>query len=55
MFLLLARLGLRAGEVVSLKLDDIDRQQGCITVHGKGGHWSTMPLPADVGEAIAAI
>jgi len=55
MFLLLARLGLRAGEVVSLKLDDIDWQQGCITVHGKGGHWSTMPLPADVGEAIAAI
>lgn len=54
MFLLLARLGLRAGEVVSLTLDDIDWQEGSIAVHGKGGHCAKMPLPADVGEAIAA-
>lgn len=52
--LLLARLGLRAGEVVSLTLDDIDWQAGCITVHGKGGHRAQLPLPIDVGEAIAA-
>jgi site-specific recombinase XerD len=54
MFLLLARLGLRAGEVVSLTLDDIDWQHGCLTVHGKGGHQTAMPLPVDVGEAIAS-
>ncbi len=54
MFLLLARLGLRAGEVVSLMLDDIDWQEGSMTVHGKGGRCVKMPLPADVGEAIAA-
>ncbi len=54
MFLLLARLGLRAGEVSSLMLDDIDWQEGSMTVHGKGGRCVKMPLPADVGEAIAA-
>ena len=52
-FLLLARLGLRAGEVVALTLDDIDWQEGCITVRGKGGSCTKMPLPADIGEAIA--
>jgi site-specific recombinase XerD len=52
--LLLARLGLRAGEVASLTLDDIDWQEGCIGVRGKGGHWSQLPLPVDVGEAVAA-
>jgi integrase/recombinase XerD len=51
--LLLARLGLRAGEVVSLQLEDIDWDAGCVTVRGKGGHWSQMPLPIEVGEAIA--
>ncbi len=53
MLLLLARLGLRAGEVVSLKLAAIDWEAGCVTVRGKGGHWSQMPLPSEVGEAIA--
>ncbi len=52
--LLLARLGLRAGEIVSLTLDDIDWHAGCITVNGKGGHRAQLPLPIDVGEAIAA-
>jgi integrase/recombinase XerD len=51
--LLLARLGLRAGEIVSLKLDDIDWHNGCITVRGKGGSYCQLPLPIDVGEAVA--
>jgi len=50
--LLMARLGLRAGEVALLTLDDINWQVGCITVHGKGGHLAQLPLPADVGEAL---
>jgi site-specific recombinase XerD len=52
--LLLARLGLRAGEVVALNLKDLDWEAGQMTVHGKGGRSAQMPLPADVGEAIAA-
>lgn len=54
MLLLLARLGLRAGEIVSLKLDDIDWKAGCITFKGKGGKLAKMPLPIDVGDAIAS-
>ena len=52
MLLLLARLGLRAGEVAALTLDQIDWQNGVLTVRGKGGQWTQMPLPQDVGEAI---
>ena len=52
--LLLARLGLRAGEVASMSLDDIDWEGGWLTVHGKGGKRCKLPLPADVGKAIAA-
>jgi site-specific recombinase XerD len=51
--LLLARLGLRAGEVVGLNLEDIDWKEGQIIVRGKGGKSVLMPLPVDVGEAIA--
>jgi site-specific recombinase XerD len=51
--LLLARLGLRASEVIALELDDIDWRAGVLTVRGKGGHHDRLPLPADVGEAIA--
>jgi integrase/recombinase XerD len=51
--LLLARLGLRASEVGLLTLEDIDWDGGRITVHGKGGKPCQLPLPADVGEAIA--
>jgi integrase/recombinase XerD len=51
---LLARLGLRAGEVAALTLDDIDWRAGEITVRGKGGRAGRLPLPADVGEAVAA-
>jgi site-specific recombinase XerD len=50
--LILTRLGLRAGEVIHLALEDIDWYAGCITVTGKG-HCSQLPLPTDVGEAIA--
>jgi site-specific recombinase XerD len=50
--LLLARLGLRAGEVVALQLDDIDWRGGEILVRGKGLLHDRMPLPVDVGEAL---
>jgi integrase/recombinase XerD len=50
--LLLARLGLRSGEVTSLELDDIDWQGGCLSVHGKSGQRTQLPLPKDVGDAI---
>jgi integrase/recombinase XerD len=50
----LARLGLRAGEVAGLSLDDIDWRAGEVVVHGKGGRSERLPLPADVGEAIVA-
>ncbi|HJY86503.1 MAG TPA: tyrosine-type recombinase/integrase [Candidatus Acidoferrales bacterium] len=52
--LLLARLGLRAGEVVALELDDINWRAGEITVRGKGLFHDRMPLPADVGKALAS-
>lgn len=51
--LLLARLGLRASEVVALRLDDIDWQVGTFIVRGKGSRQESMPLPADVGQALA--
>ena len=52
--LLLARLGLRAGEVVALLLDDVDWDAGRMRVRGKGGREGWLPLPPDVGQAIAA-
>lgn len=52
--LLLARLGLRSGEVAFLELDDIDWANGCLQVHGKGGRCTWHPLPQDVGDAIVA-
>lgn len=51
--LLLARLGLRAGEIVSLTLDSIDWDAGIIFIRGKGAQNASLPLPTDVGEAIA--
>lgn len=50
---LLSRLGLRAGEVAAMQLDDIDWRAGTLTVRGKGRREEKMPLPADAGEAIA--
>jgi site-specific recombinase XerD len=53
--LLLARLGLRAGEVVRLELDDIHWRAGELAVRAsKGHHRDRLPLPADVGHALAA-
>lgn len=52
--LLLARLGLRAGEVVHLHLEDIDWRAGRLHIRGKGGRSDALPLPADVGAALAA-
>jgi site-specific recombinase XerD len=52
--LLLARLGVRAGEVVGLSLDDIDWSTGQITIRGKGGKSAQLPLATDVGAALAA-
>lgn len=51
---LLARLGLRAAEVAGLQLEDLDWRAGQITVRGKGRRDSLLPLPSDVGEALAA-
>ena len=51
--LLLARLGLRAGEVIRLTLDDIDWENARLSVHGKADRFAQLPLPADVASAIA--
>jgi site-specific recombinase XerD len=51
--LLLARLGLRACEIVALNLEDIDWENARITIRSKGGRWAQLPVPTDVGEALA--
>src|SRR5450755_920192 len=51
--LLLARLGLRAGEVAAITLEDVDWRRGELLIHGKGGRDDLLPLPCDVGEALA--
>ena len=45
--------GLRACEIVALELDDIDWDNGRITIRCKGERWAQLPLPSDLGEAIA--
>lgn len=52
--LMLARLGLRAGEVAGLLLDDIDWRRGEILIRGKPNRCDRLPLPIDVGEALVA-
>jgi len=52
--LLLARLGLRSGEVAALELDDIDWNLGQVSVRGKSGQRNRLPLPTEVGKAMAA-
>jgi site-specific recombinase XerD len=52
--LLMVRLGLRAGEVATLELDDIDWRQGELLIRGKGQQLDRLPLPADVGSALAS-
>jgi integrase/recombinase XerD len=54
MLMLLARLGLRAGEVASMSLDDLGWRAGELIVHGKAGRDDRLPLPCDVGAALAA-
>ena len=49
---MLARLGLRAGEVARLALADFDWRHGEVTIKGKGGRVDRMPVPVDVGETI---
>jgi len=51
--MLLARLGLRAGEAAASRAGDIDWRSGTILVRGKGGHDERLPLPADAGAAVA--
>jgi integrase/recombinase XerD len=52
--LLLSRLGLRAGEVAALGLDDLDWRSGELVIRGKANRSERLPLPADVGAAITA-
>src|SRR5229473_383360 len=52
--LLLARLGLRAGEVVALTLEDLDWDTGELQVRGKGARTDRLPLPHEVGAALVA-
>jgi len=50
--LLLVRLGLRAGEVRNLTLDDVDWESGEITICGKGSKRNRLPLPQEIGKAL---
>jgi site-specific recombinase XerD len=52
--LLLARLGLRAGDIVHLRLSDIDWKDASIQVCGEGGRHARLPLTQEVGQAIVA-
>jgi site-specific recombinase XerD len=52
--LLLARLGLRAGEVAAIRLEDLDWRGGELLVRGKGNRHERLPLPVDVGTALVA-
>jgi integrase/recombinase XerD len=52
--LLLARLGLRRGEVAAIRLDDVDWRAGELLIRGKGSRHDVLPLPVDVGEAIVS-
>ena len=52
--LLLSRLGLRADDIVAMKLDDVDWKCGTLRVQGKSRHEAVLPLPQDVGDALLA-
>ena len=52
--LLLVRLGLRAGEVAAIELEDVDWRRGELLVRGKRGRRDRLPLPVDVGEALVS-
>jgi integrase len=50
--MLLARLGLRRGEVAALEVDDVDWRAGEVVIRGKGARIDRLPLSIDVGEAL---
>jgi site-specific recombinase XerD len=52
--LLLARLGLRRGEVAAIQLEHVDWRAGELLIRGKGSRQDVLPLPADVGEAVVS-
>lgn len=52
MLLLIARLGLRASEVVNLTLDDLDWDEGAIRIRGPAQRCDRLPMPAEVGSAL---
>lgn len=52
MVLLMARLGLRAAEVIAVQIDDIDWRAGELLIRGKGQLHDRLPLPKEVGEAL---
>lgn len=52
--LLLARLGLRGGDIIAMRLDDIDWDEGTLSVCGKGRRDVRLPLPQEVGDALLA-
>lgn len=51
--LTLLRLGVRRSELAAVTLDDLDWRAGEVVIHGKGGRRDRLPLPAEVGAAIA--
>ena len=53
MVTLMLRLALRAGEVASLLLEDLDWRSGVLSVYGKANRLDQVPLPADVGQPLA--
>jgi len=50
--LLLARLGLRAGDILGMRLDDVAWDEGTLRVRGKGRREVRLPLPQDAGDAL---
>jgi integrase/recombinase XerD len=54
MLILLSRVGLRAGEVAGLRLEDIDWRAGLLTIRGKGNRLDQLPLPVEAGEHVVA-
>jgi integrase len=52
--MMLAKLGMRAGEIVALTLDDMDWRTGEMLIHAKGRQRARMPIPPEVGAAVVA-
>ena len=50
--LLLVRLGLRAGDIVTMRLGDLDWEAGTVQVLGKGRKEVCLPLAQDAGDAL---